>query len=183
MKMEKIPEIIPVIDEWAMTWHCKTYIVGGFLRDQIFNKPVSDIDVCVVGKARDLDDAVEDFLMNLPRKDWVVKYTETYNDGTDKASEYMYGVLKLIPKNTNTSLPIDIIFVYSLTDYLVSFPCNISKVWFDIGTKKLFTGNLRSTINDGIVKWDKMQPSFHKYYAKIASKYDDFPFMVGGKMV
>lgn len=138
-----------------MSPYSKVVVAGGAIRDMLFNKPVSDIDVFYEGELK--EDMLKQYFPNITTSDSV------YPDGFNVTHNL---VCNMFP------VKVQLIQVKDIAKHIETFPSPMMRMWFDSDG---LHGLDSAVISDAKVKvffWD--QEVDLPYYKKIKEKYSDW---------
>lgn len=135
--------------------HNKVVVAGGAIRDMLFNKPVSDIDVFYEGELN--ESMLNQFFPNIVTSDSV------YPDGFNVTHNFMCDMFPV---------KVQLIQVKNTDDHIKTFPSPAMRVWLD---RKGIHGLDSALFSDATKKeffWD-IKPDLN-YFLKIKMKYHDW---------
>ena len=163
LDLEYINNLIALISKIRVSSKLKTFmapynkvvVAGGAIRDMLFNKPVSDIDVFYEGELE--EDLLKQFFPTVVTSDIV------YPDGFNVTHNIIY---------ESFPVKVQLIQVENIEKHLETFPSPMMRLYVDGGGVH---GLDSSMIQDALTQtffWDKA-PDL-SYYLKIKSKYSDW---------
>lgn len=163
LDLEYISNLLALINKLRVSSELKTFmapynkvvVAGGAIRDMLFNKPVSDIDVFYEGELK--EDLLKQFFPTVVTSDSV------YPDGFSVTHNIIY---------EDFPVKVQLIQVENIEKHLETSPSPMMRLYVDGGGVH---GLDSSIIQDALTQtffWDKA-PDL-SYYLKIKSKYSDW---------
>lgn len=163
LDLEYISNLLALINKLRVSSELKTFmapynkvvVAGGAIRDMLFNKPVSDIDVFYEGELK--EDLLKQFFPTVVTSDSV------YPDGFNLTHNIIY---------ESFPVKVQLIQVENIEKHLETSPSPMMRLYVDGGGVH---GLDSSIIQDALTQtffWDKA-PDL-SYYLKIKSKYSDW---------
>ena len=163
LDLEYINNLIALISKLRVSSELKTFmapynkvvVAGGAIRDMLFNKPVSDIDVFYEGELK--GDVLKKYFPN------VVTSNSVYPDGFNVTHNFMCDMFPV---------KVQLIQVENIEKHLETFPSPMMRLYVDgDGIHGLGSQMIQDALTQ-IFFWDKA-PDL-SYYLKIKSKYSDW---------
>lgn len=134
----------------------KAVVAGGAIRDMLFNRPVSDIDVFYEGEINDLL-----FKQYFPNS--VVPTVDVYPDGWNLTHNIMH---------EHFPVKIQLIQVKDIAKHVETFPSPMMRMWFDIEGIHGLDGCVFGDAKAKVFFWDQQVDL--SYFKKIKEKYSDW---------
>ena len=133
----------------------KTVVAGGAVRDMLFNKPISDIDVFYEREIVDL--LFKHYFPNSITSDTV------YPDGFNVTHNIIH---------EDFPVKIQLIQVKDIAKHIETFPSPMMRLWFDIEGIHGLGGDVCADAKAKVFFWDRKVDL--GYYLKIKEKYSDW---------
>lgn len=162
LDLEYIKNLTSLVSKvgWCSSTLCMNFpvVAGGAVRDMLFNKPVSDIDVFYT---QELDD---------------IKLKNYFTEAKPTENVYPAGwSLTHTLKHKDFPVPIQLIKVKNITEHLATFPSAMLRVYVDTHGLHGLTFEIMADAITQEFFWD--QKVDLNYYLKIKEKYFDWKHM------
>ena len=138
-----------------MSPYGKVVVAGGAIRDMLFNKPVSDIDVFYEGEINDL--LFKQYFPNSVTSDTV------YPDGFNVTHNIMH---------EHFPVKIQLIQVKDIAKHIETFPSPMMRMWFNTEGIHGLDAAVMADAKDKVFFWDQQVDL--GYFLKIKNKYLDW---------